>query len=610
MSLKTKILDATARSIQTRLLVTTLGLGVLGGIISVTLQTTAIQAQNANDETREFAAVSEKFGLIQRQFDLQRAYQAEFAYSGNESTLLHFEDSAELAFATIDELETDFGHIEGVTEAVEEIRELDLAHDEAFFAQLPPAVEAGDQRAVQAALATSITNLANLQNAVGDFQGILADEADAAHDEFEASLMAAGRSATSSLVSAIALVAIAAFIVIRLVRPLKRAAQAAEELADGGTGVKLESGRKDELGKMLASFRKSIEYRAEMAATAERIAKGDLSVEFVVRSERDRLGIALNSMVESLRQLVTEANDVATAVSTSSSVLAQSSTESSHVAEEVARSISTVALGATSQAAIADDLTEAVRVISDDMAVAGDAARRVVESSGSARSSAHDGLRLIDGASQAIEEITRAFGNVAGSVSELDGQFAQVEEIVGLIRSIAEQTNLLALNAAIEAARAGELGRGFAVVASEVKALAEESASSTETIAAIVGKMKGGVGAAVRTADEGSGAVSKGGSIVAEAGQAFRLIADTIAEIDVQAVDSQTATSRIVDVVARITENAAKLGDLTESNSAVAEQVAASSEEASATAADLGARAGELAGSAGSLSQTLSRFHL
>ncbi|MGF1666815.1 MAG: hypothetical protein ACFCVC_11160 [Acidimicrobiia bacterium] len=92
---------------------------------------------------------------------------------------------------------------------------------------------------------------------------------------------------------------------------------------------------------------------------------------------------------------------------------------------------------------------------------------------------------------------------------------------------------------------------------------------------------------------------------MAEAGQAFRAIAGTTAKIDVQAVDSRTATAGIVDVVTRITENAAKLVDLTVSNSAVAVQVAASSEEASATAADLGARAGELAGSAGSLSQAV-----
>ncbi len=68
-------------------------------------------------------------------------------------------------------------------------------------------------------------------------------------------------------------------------------------------------------------------------------------------------------------------------------------------------------------------------------------------------------------------------------------QAKMVESILSLIRDIAGQTNLLALNATIEAARAGDAGRGFAVVAQEVKALARQTATATDDIAAKVGLM-------------------------------------------------------------------------------------------------------------------------
>lgn len=77
----------------------------------------------------------------------------------------------------------------------------------------------------------------------------------------------------------------------------------------------------------------------------------------------------------------------------------------------------------------------------------------------------------------------------AEKIASLEANMKRIEGIVQIITGISEQTNLLALNASIEAARAGEAGRGFAVVAEEVRKLAEESNSSTESIASIIGSV-------------------------------------------------------------------------------------------------------------------------
>jgi methyl-accepting chemotaxis protein len=219
-------------------------------------------------------------------------------------------------------------------------------------------------------------------------------------------------------------------------------------------------------------------------------------------------------------------------------------------------------------------------------------------------------MELIDGAGAAMEAITHAFDEVATSVSRLEGQFTQVEEIVALIGAVAEQTNLLALNAAIEAARAGELGRGFAVVASEVKALAEESSTSTDRIASIVGEMKAGMGATVHTTGEGQAEVDRGTSVVVSAREAFKTIAESVTDIDEGARSVAEATERIGVASADITTSAGELASLTESNGAAAEEVAAASEESSATAGELGNRASELAAASRTLIESLAQFRL
>ncbi len=357
----------------------------------------------------------------------------------------------------------------------------------------------------------------------------------------------------------------------------------------------------------------------KVVAAARQVADGNLTakVEVAVPAGLESSAVAASlldvdaafgEMTEELATIVGTAGEISRRVQDGSDRLAQASSESTQAASDVASAIGSVAEGAVTQAAVTAQVAESVAGIRDAVASASDAVASVSDISSKAKENAGVGRTQLDDATEAMDRITSSFGQVADTVDALGERSEKVEEIVDLIRSIAEQTNLLALNAAIEAARAGDAGRGFAVVASEVKALAEESASSTEEIAALVTAMRESAERARSATDTGRADVTSGASTIHGASVAFGSIAESVDAMEAQVHGAVAAVERIDAATGSISAGVEELESVAESSSAVAEEVAASAEEMAATGSEIDGTASDLAKSANELAAALRGF--
>ncbi|MDD4564390.1 MAG: HAMP domain-containing protein [Eubacteriales bacterium] len=123
---------------------------------------------------------------------------------------------------------------------------------------------------------------------------------------------------TTIVLFLIALLIVLALIVViskQIVAPIKKLASVAVKMALGDIDVDVKgiSASRDEIGELTEAFDKMVESIRSQSQVSEKIAAGDLSVEVRPRSDKDVLRISMVSVVDTLKKLVEEAEDMTAA---------------------------------------------------------------------------------------------------------------------------------------------------------------------------------------------------------------------------------------------------------------------------------------------------------
>lgn len=321
----------------------------------------------------------------------------------------------------------------------------------------------------------------------------------------------------------------------------------------------------------------------------DRIAKYDLTPDdtgMIQKNSRrqDEIGVISNdieSMRESIIQLVTDIRRATGELAGQSEALAKVSANVAQMSEQMTQTVNDVANGATNQA---EETQEGEKHVVE-MGQMIELARRNMDTMNQATDSINqlkeEGLQALGLMLSNTEKNSDNSLRVHEVIMETSRQTDKIKEASAQIREIASQTNLLALNASIEAARAGDAGRGFAVVATEIGNLAGGTNELTARIEEVIHELVDKMQLAVKTMDGMQEMAGKQMDSALDTQRKFDRIAENIVEMEENCRQLDLSTKKIEESKNAIVGIVSDLSAISQENAACMEEAAASVEEES-----------------------------
>lgn len=315
------------------------------------------------------------------------------------------------------------------------------------------------------------------------------------------------------------------------------------------------------------------------------ISQGNLSADFPMHSDTSEIGMLVDSIHETKRELKKYIKDIDSKLADMAQgnmdlsighnyrgeflpiqnamrqildslnyALSQINKTAENVSEESSRMASDAQLlsdGAVQQASAVEELSSSIQELSKQV-------DNTSSDADTAWKCSTEAAQLLLAANEKMALLTTAMGEISDASQQIGG-------IIKTIEDISFQTNILALNAAVEAARAGEAGKGFAVVADEVQNLANKSAISAQHITDLIENsikmIKNGSSLSTETTEALA-------SVVVGAKQATSLIE--------QIAESATQQSQSLH---QLTMGMEQIAEVVQTNASTAEKSAASAQE-------------------------------
>ena len=312
--------------------------------------------------------------------------------------------------------------------------------------------------------------------------------------------------------------------------------------------------RTDEIGHLYDAYVKMVAYIEEACGELTLVADGKLDHDVIIRSEQDRLSLALQKTIADLNNMFGEIKEASVQVAAGS--------------QQIASGAQALAQSSAEQSASIEQLSASAVEISD----------KTKSNAKMAGMAAQLAVTIKDNA----EKGNRQMNEMVGAVDQISQASQSISKVIKVIDDIAFQTNILALNAAVEAARAGQHGKGFAVVADEVRTLAAKSAEAAKDTGALISN-------SMEKAAHGANIAKGTAESLAEIVTGINESSEIIGEI-AEASDAQTTR------ITQINSNIDHVASLVQQNSTAAEESSTS--------------AGELSDQSDILERLVSRFRL